>query len=142
MRAFAKYIGFVLIILASGYIGKLIVPTFEVFDGSLNRFEVYYLNLTNFLVRGSLAGLLLMAANVLVKVSKYSLCNLLFGLVLAWFILESFRQGSIDMYVVEFQILPFILGAAASMLLFEYVGYLTSHFTRIFYLLRSQNSGE
>lgn len=142
MRKIATYVSFVFIILASNYIGKLIVPTFEVFDGSPNHFEVLYLNLTSFMVRGSLAGLFLMTVCVFIKVSKFVLCNILIGVCLAWFTLGSLRLGSFDMYMMQFQVLPFLLGAAASMLTFEYIGYLTSRCTQKFSSLRSRNSGK
>ncbi len=124
MEKTATYISFILIILGASYIGNIIAPAIDVFDGSSNHFEILYLDLTSFLVQGGLVGFFLMAVNILPKVSKFSLCNLLFVFALVWLSLESIRVGFFDMGLMVFKIVPFILGATASMFFFEYAGYL------------------
>ena len=126
MKNFVVYIVLIIAIIFASYIGQLFVPYFQVFDGTLNSYEELYINGRSFIVQGLFSAIAIILVHRALKISKFTGFNILGIVVTLWFIVGCIREQTFNWYLLNTEIIPFVLGSAAGVFLVSHIGHLTS----------------
>ncbi|MDP5211132.1 hypothetical protein [Microbulbifer sp. 2205BS26-8] len=123
-----KYLMLMVIMGAAMLCSALYIRPPSIFD--LPRYLDIFLNLKSYFAQGFLSGMLGFVLAKQFGVSKYSVMNI--GIIISVLVLalNSIRVQAVDLYYVQYSVLPLVVGIAGGITVAEYVQHLTSLGTR------------
>ncbi|MFS1526272.1 hypothetical protein ACL7TT_19590 [Microbulbifer sp. 2304DJ12-6] len=124
MSKIGKHLILVAVMGAAMLCSALYIRPPSIFD--LPRYLDIFLNLKSYFAQGFLSGMLGFVLAKQFGVSKYSVFNIGISISVLVLALNSIRVQTVDLYYVQYSVLPLVVGIAGGITVAEYVQHFTT----------------